>query len=76
MSESLKPCPFCGGKAKIKAVIKSYGFTIWCACECGARTEGFCPETSKEDDTMENIDECKKRAIKAWNRRANDGKIN
>lgn len=74
MSESLKPCPFCGRKAKIKAVIKSYGFTIWCACECGAQTEGFCPDTSKEGDTMENIEECKKRAIKAWNRRANDGK--
>lgn len=74
MSEELKPCPFCGRGAKIKAVIKSYGFTIWCACECGAQTEGFCPETSKEDDAMENIEECKKRAIKAWNRRASDGK--
>lgn len=75
MSENLKPCPFCGGKAKIKAVIKSYGFTIWCACKCGVRTEGFCPDTNKEDDTMENIEECKKRAIEAWNGRANDGKI-
>lgn len=74
MSEELKPCPFCGREAKIKAVIKSYGFTIWCACECGAQTEGFCPDTSKEDDTMENIEKCKKRAIEAWNRRANDGK--
>ena len=75
MSEELKPCPFCGREAKIKAVIKSYGFTIWCACECGAKTEGFCPDTNKEDDTMENIEKCKKRAIEAWNRRANDGKI-
>lgn len=75
MSKELKPCPFCGREAKIKAVIKSYGFTIWCACECGARTEGFCPDTNKEDDTMENIEKCKKRAIEAWNRRANDGKI-
>ena len=47
MNESLKPCPFCGGKAKIKAVIKSYGFTIWCACECGARTEGFTQATER-----------------------------
>lgn len=75
MSKELKPCPFCGREAKIKAVIKSYGFTIWCACECGAKTEGFCPDTNKEDDTMENIEKCKKRAIEAWNRRANDGKI-
>ena len=75
MSEELKPCPFCGREAKIKAAIKSYGFTIWCACECGAKTEGFCPDTNKEDDTMENIEKCKKRTIEAWNRRANDGKI-
>jgi hypothetical protein len=44
--------------------------------ECGARTEGFCPDTNKEDDTMENIEECKKRAIEAWNRRANDENTN
>lgn len=39
---------------------------------CGARTGGFCPDMSKEDDTIENIEESKKRAIKAWNRRANN----
>lgn len=70
--EELNPCPFCGGKGVVKAVNKSYGFTIWCACECGARTEGFFPDTNKEDDTMENIEKCKERAIEAWNRRAND----
>lgn len=72
MSEELKPCPFCGGKATLKAVTKSYGLTIWCACDCGARTDGYCPDTNKEDDTIENIEECKKRAVKKWNRRAND----
>jgi Lar family restriction alleviation protein len=73
MNEKLKPCPFCGGEAKVKVTKKDYiGFTIWCACKCGARTEGFCPDTNKEDDTMENIEECKKRAIETWNRRAND----
>lgn len=71
MNEELKPCPFCGGKAKVKAANKTCtGFTIWCACKCGARTEGFCPDTNKEDDTMENIEGCKKRAAEAWNRRA------
>ena len=29
MSEELKLCPFCGEEAKIRAVNKSYGFTIW-----------------------------------------------
>lgn len=72
MSEELKPCPFCGGKATLKAANKSCGLIIWCACGCGARTDGYCPDINKEDDTMENIEECKKRAIKAWNRRAND----
>lgn len=29
MDNQIKECPFCGREAKIKAVIKSYGFTIW-----------------------------------------------
>ena len=32
MREELKPCPFCGGKAVIKAVNRNYGLTIWCQC--------------------------------------------
>ena len=72
MREELKPCPFCGEKATLKAVNKSYGLTIWCACGCGARAEGYCPNTDNEDTTMSNIEECKNRAITAWNRRAND----
>lgn len=77
MDEELKPCPFCGGKAKVKATKKEHiGFTIWCACEsceCGARTVGFCPDTNREDNTLENIERCKKKAIKAWNRRTSNG---
>lgn len=69
MSEELRPCPFCGGEPKLKAVMKSYGLTIWCACKCGAQTEGFCPNTSYEDNTMKNIERSTKKAIKAWNRR-------
>lgn len=75
MSEELKPCPFCGGEVVVKAVNKNYGLAIRCQCsKCNARTEEYCPDTNKEDDTLENIEECKKRAIEAWNRRANDGK--
>ncbi len=41
MSEELRPCPFCGGKAKVKAAKGDYtGLTVWCACNCGARTGG------------------------------------
>ena len=72
MSEELKPCPFCGEEAKIRAVNKSYGFTIWCQCECGARTQGYCPNTDHEVTTMSNIEQCKNKAMEAWNRRAND----
>ena len=75
MSEELKPCPFCGEKAIIKAVDKNYGFTIWCQCKdgnCGARTVGYCPDTNNEDNSLENIERCKNKAIGAWNRRADD----
>lgn len=74
MSEELKPCPFCGGKAIIKAVDKNYGFTIWCQCkECYARTDGYCPNTDNEDKTIDSIESCKVRAVERWNRRAKNG---
>ena len=75
MSETLKlkPCPFCGGEAVAKAVNRNYGLTIWCQCkECGARTEGYCPTTNNEDTTIDNIEDCKNRALDRWNRRMND----
>lgn len=75
MREELKPCPFCGGEAVIKAFNKNYGFTIWCQCQkCGARTEGYCPNTNNEDATIDNIENCKNRSLEQWNRRANDWK--
>lgn len=78
MSEELKPCPFCGERAKIKATNKSYGFTIWCQCEnsdCAAMTVGYCPEMNDEDHSIESIESCFRKAVEAWNRRANDGKV-
>ena len=66
----LKPCPFCGGKAVVKATTKRIGFTIWCECEkCYAKTEGYCPNIEKEDASLANIEECKNNAIELWNRR-------
>jgi len=54
MSEELKPCPFCGGKASIRLF---YGvrYGVFCDC-CDARVGGL---------YIEKAD-----AIDAWNRRA------
>lgn len=62
MSVELKPCPFCGGKAKKQAVETTIlSDTYWGArctkCNCG--TAGYL-----------NYND----AIKAWNRRSDDGK--
>ena len=45
----------------------------FCGGNCGARTVGYCPDTSNEDNSLENIERCKNKAIEAWNRRADDG---
>lgn len=51
----------------------SIGWTIWCTCnECHAATSGYCPDLSKEDTALENIDNCKKLAIEVWNRRVEE----
>ena len=64
----LKPCPFCGGKAVVKATTKKW-FIIWCECsKCYAKTEGYCPNIEKEDSSLANIEECKNKAIELWNR--------
>jgi hypothetical protein len=34
------------------------------------RTEGYCPDMNHEDDTITSIEECKDRAAKVWNNRA------
>lgn len=64
MSEELKRCPFCGGQAVLhKAAIESFmlGRTIFqeqISCvTCGVKTEVFDNE---------------EKAVKAWNRRADD----
>lgn len=68
----LKPCPFCGKGAKIKAISSTMGLSVWCGCDCGARTETYIAETSKEDSCLENIKTIKRMAVSAWNRRVND----
>ena len=68
---TLKKCPFCGGSASIKATTKkSCGFTIWCECnDCYARIDGYLPNLENENTSVENIEQCKIKAIELWNRR-------
>lgn len=56
----LKPCPFCGGKAKIMKM----GYPHWIYClDCGARVHGRVVGEKEGEEA----------SIKAWNRRTKDG---
>lgn len=66
--EKLKPCPFCGDKAKLEhehVTIKTYSF-VKCqnTKECGVEGKRFIESPSYASDEL---------AIKAWNRREGDG---
>ena len=58
MSETLKPCPFCGGEAEVEDC--RYGYYV----SCQSPTCLVSPETGDY--------ETKASAIVAWNRRAGD----
>lgn len=61
MMYKLKPCPFCGGEAKVKAY--SNGTHFWCqvSCDrCGVTQDGI------------RNDYGEKQAVEAWNRRAKE----
>jgi hypothetical protein len=63
MSEELKPCPFCGGKAKITVIEKGVHSIISCQTYyCGFERHSF-----NNGDTDENA---ALRLTLAWNRRA------
>lgn len=63
MSEELKPCPFCGGKA-VKYV--NNGVCVKCV-DCGISTITLCDMQRIESDkgTIERV-------IEMWNRRTNN----
>ena len=67
--DELKPCPFCGGKAKLYATItRTYPNHCkhYCYCEkCYATGESF--------SDLENDGSSVFKAIEAWNRRADNG---
>ena len=58
----LKPCPFCGGEAKLEHLMKSS--IVYCgSCMASSKSIEFSPEYASDE-----------KAIEAWNRRAEDGK--
>lgn len=62
---ALKPCPFCGGEAKIDIVEKGVKSIIYCTTpECGFMRHSF-----NNGDTDENA---ALRLTTAWNRRAEE----
>lgn len=64
MKNKLKPCPFCGGKAKIYHVKSSMYNFHWLECiECGHSI-----------GTSDGCNLSKDEIIKAWNRRILDKK--
>ena len=62
MADKLKPCPFCGGEARLKKcswISKEWGQQIYIQChKCGCRTINFrqYPFESKEDFYQNAID--------------------
>lgn len=80
----LKPCPCCGGKAKVSTVrpffmIKKYHnryVTAGCT-QCGLCTSLF-KANNKTGSPLRNAvheEEAMREAADAWNRRANDEKV-
>lgn len=70
--KELKPCPFCGGKAKLlmkKDNFRDYFISARCE-KCGARIGGHYPNLKLEDEAVLNIINCADDAINDWNRRA------
>lgn len=63
MNNGLKPCPFCGGEAKLSGVYEIMGTKAW-AVYCGRSPQDFsCGAQITSIYSEED-------AIKNWNRRA------
>jgi hypothetical protein len=69
MSNDLKSCPFCGGKADVYSNPgRRYTWFIYCACEmCGARGKTYATKINPSEHNWNTDDvKCAKRA---WNMR-------
>lgn len=81
MSESLKPCPFCGGKAMFLTTINKSShsavgvmFKIKCM-KCGTELPKSyeCEMYMDQDGGIRTVKDERTKATTDWNRRANDG---
>lgn len=80
MSEELRPCPFCGGKAYIKVISRGHTETAYTiGAEIGCKTCAFHMRadtvfTVDEFMNMNTISDGVEHMIEIWNRRADNGK--
>lgn len=67
-NKTLKPCPFCGGDARIVVLKKGFKSIIVCTTpECGRGIYSY-----NNGDTDETVAQ---RLTAAWNRRTNDAEV-
>lgn len=70
MGEELKPCPFCGGRARLCSRYVPALSVVACAVEC---TGCYCAVDFTEwDETGCGIAPGRDEVAEKWNRRAND----
>lgn len=79
---NLKPCPFCGGKAKFlvkchmeRGITRGYSFGIYCTkCDITTPKTNYTIEFKLNDGGEIDVTKDERPlAIEAWNRRAADG---
>ena len=70
METELKPCPFCGS-TDIRKLVTVFDCNIWCSeCRGSIHRDNY----MKCDTIRETLIDAEPEAVKAWNRRAEDGK--
>lgn len=68
MTDELKKCPFCNGKASVLYVTTNFGGLAYVECEtCAAKTRTFLLRDIDDTNDIGYL-----RAADAWNRRGDD----